>query len=259
MSESPYRLTLKNTHDRARHALIHLSPNENGTDARLVQIQHCIETERQLVIQKASYAELSVAPLVLIGPVYSGLTPRENSKIVLWHQFAPYTRTAYLHVYVPDRRHYSIPRRAISSQPNWHGQPYHCHDPANFCQLRCWFRGLNVFVMSRCNYRTLIFFGVSICLAVYLAMGIAGTMTRTPATLTVIGIAVAFPGISYRPAVGASMIIAGEVSSINLPAKPFHLLCRLFGKSSCCIYSIGNKLIWVGMLAGYSLAWKLTI
>ena len=66
MSESPYRLTLKNTHDRARHALIHLSPNENGTDARLVQIQHCIETERQLVIQKASYAELSVAPLVLI-------------------------------------------------------------------------------------------------------------------------------------------------------------------------------------------------
>jgi MFS family permease len=82
---------------------------------------------------------------------------------------------------------------------------------------------MNVFAMMKFNYRTLMFFGVSICLAMYLAMGIAGTMARTPVPLTVIGVAVAFPSISYGPAVGASMSVAGEVSSIKFRAKSLAL------------------------------------
>ncbi|CAG7556517.1 unnamed protein product [Fusarium equiseti] len=200
MPESPYWLTLKNKHDRARHALIRLSSNENAIDARLVQIQHSIETERRLAVQKTSYAEL-----------FRGTNLRR-------------TRILLICMYMPQ-----IVGTVLSSNApyflNQTGMDNHTTVMILQIAVSCGVVSavLNVFAMSKFNYRTLMFFGVSICLAMYLAMGIAGTMARTPAALTVIGIAVAFPSISYGPAVGASMSVAGEVSSINLRAKSLAL------------------------------------
>jgi len=200
MPESPYWLALKDKNDQARHALNRLSSNDDAIDARLVQIQHSIETERQLAVQKTSYAEL-----------FRGTNLRR-------------TRILLICMYMPQ-----IVGTVLSSNApyflNQTGMDNHTTVMILQIAVSCGVLSavLNVLAMSKFNYRTLMFFGVSICLAMYLAMGIAGTMPRTPATLTVIGIAVAFPSISYGPAVGASMSVAGEVSSINLRAKSLAL------------------------------------
>lgn len=200
MPESPYWLALKDKNDQARHAMIRLSSNEDAIDARLVQIQHSIETERRLAVQKTSYTEL-----------FRGTNLRR-------------TRILLIYMYMPQ-----IVGTVLSSNAlyflNQTGMDNHITVMILQITVSCGVLSavLNVFAISKFNYRTLMFFGVSICLVMYLAMGIAGTMTRTPATLTVIDIAVAFPSISYGPAVGASMSVAGEVSSINLRAKSLAL------------------------------------
>ncbi|KAH6950958.1 general substrate transporter [Fusarium avenaceum] len=200
MPESPYWLTLKDKHDEARRALIRLSANCDGIDARLVQIQHSIETERRLAAQKTSYVEL-----------FRGTNLRR-------------TRILLVCMYMPQ-----IVGTVLSSNApyflNQTGMDNHTTVMLLQIAVSCGVVSavLNVFAMFRINYRTLMFFGVSVCLAMYLAMGIAGTMARTSVPLTVIGVAVAFPSISYGPAVGASMSVAGEVSSIKLRAKSLAL------------------------------------
>ncbi|KAF5672021.1 maltose permease [Fusarium heterosporum] len=200
MPESPYWLTLKDKHDQARRALLRLSPNEDGIDARLLQIQHTIETERRLAAQKTSYVEL-----------FRGDNLRR-------------TRILLVCMYMPQ-----IVGTVLSSNApyflNQTGMNNHTTVMLLQIAVSCGVISavVNVFAMMKFNYRTLMFFGVSVCLVMYLAMGIAGTMARTTAPLTVIGVAVAFPSISYGPAVGASMSVAGEVSSIKLRAKSLAL------------------------------------
>ncbi|KAM0445014.1 hypothetical protein ACHAQK_002558 [Fusarium lateritium] len=200
MPESPYWLTLKNKHEQARRSLVRLSPNGDGIDARLVQIQHSIETERRLAAEKTSYAEL-----------FRGTNLR-RSRILLVCMYMPQIVGTVLSSNAP----YFLNQTGMDN-----------HTTVMLLQIAVSLgvvsAVLNVFAMLRFSYRTLMFFGVSICLAMYLAMGIAGTMARTPTTLTVIGVAVAFPSISYGPAVGASMSVAGEVSSIKLRAKSLAL------------------------------------
>ncbi|KAM0207309.1 hypothetical protein ACHAQD_012101 [Fusarium lateritium] len=200
MPESPYWLTLKNEHEQARRSLVRLSPNGDGIDARLVQIQHSIETERRLAAEKTSYAEL-----------FRGTNLR-RSRILLVCMYMPQIVGTVLSSNAP----YFLNQTGMDN-----------HTTVMLLQIAVSLgvvsAVLNVFAMLRFSYRTLMFFGVSICLAMYLAMGIAGTMARTPTTLTVIGVAVAFPSISYGPAVGASMSVAGEVSSIKLRAKSLAL------------------------------------
>lgn len=200
MPESPYWLTLKGKDDQARRSLVRLSAIEEGIDARIVQIQHSIETERRLVAEKTSYAEL-----------FRGTNLR-RSRILLICMYMPQIVGTVLSSNAP----YFLNQTGMDN-----------HTTVMLLQIAvsCGVVSaiMNVFAMLRFNYRTLMFFGVSVCLAMYLAMGIAGTMARTPATLTVIGVAVAFPSLSYGPAVGASMSVAGEVSSIKLRAKSLAL------------------------------------
>ncbi|CEI65539.1 unnamed protein product [Fusarium venenatum] len=200
MPESPYWLTSKGKHDQARRSLVRLSASEEGIDARLVQIQHSIETERRLEAEKTSYVEL------LRG------TNLRRSRILLICMYMPQIVGTVLSSNAP----YFLNQTGMDN-----------HTTVMLLQIAvsCGVVSaiMNVFAMLKFNYRTLMFFGVSVCLAMYLAMGIAGTMSRTPATLTVIGVAVAFPSLSYGPAVGASMSVAGEVSSIKLRAKSLAL------------------------------------
>ncbi|EEY15969.1 conserved hypothetical protein [Verticillium alfalfae VaMs.102] len=69
----------------------------------------------------------------------------------------------------------------------------------------------------------LIFAGVSFCVLMYLIMGIFGTMERSPRNLKIIGIALLITSISYGPAVGASMAVAGETSATRLRSKSMGL------------------------------------
>lgn len=77
----------------------------------------------------------------------------------------------------------------------------------------------NIFLMSRMRYRALMFLGVGICVASYLVMGVAGALPRTQASLTAVGVALQFSSLSYGPAVGAAMAVAGEVPAARLRAK----------------------------------------
>ncbi|CAI4213177.1 unnamed protein product [Parascedosporium putredinis] len=78
---------------------------------------------------------------------------------------------------------------------------------------------LNFFLLTKFRHRPLMFSGVGLCVIMYLIMGIFGTMERTPRNLLAIGIALQFTSLSYGPAVGASMAVAGEVSSSRLRSK----------------------------------------
>ncbi|KAM0552371.1 hypothetical protein ACHAPJ_007931 [Fusarium lateritium] len=242
MPESPYWLTLTGKHDQARRSLVRLSPSSEGIDARLVQIQHSIETERRIAAEKTSYIEL-----------FRGTNLR-RSRILLVCMYMPQIVGTVLSSNAP----YFLNQTGMDN-----------HTTVMLLQIAVSFgvvsAVMNVFAMLRFNYRTLMFFGVSICLAMYLAMGIAGTMARTPATLTVIGVAVAFPSISYGPAVGASMSVAGEVSSIKLRAKSL-ALGQAFSSIASTIWQIilpylfnrdqanmGGNISWIffGMAAIY--------
>lgn len=82
---------------------------------------------------------------------------------------------------------------------------------------------VNIFLMMRFGNRKLMFAGTAICVASYLAMGIAGALPRTNINLAVVGIALQFSSLSYGPAVGAAMATAGEVSATRLRAKTLAL------------------------------------
>lgn len=57
----------------------------------------------------------------------------------------------------------------------------------------------------------------------HLIMGIASLLPKTTGSLTVIGVSLQFISISYGPAVGASMAVAGEVSASRLRAQSLGL------------------------------------
>ncbi|KAK6844158.1 hypothetical protein PG995_014268 [Apiospora arundinis] len=82
---------------------------------------------------------------------------------------------------------------------------------------------VNILLMMRLRHRVLIFSGLGVCTAAYLAMGVAGAFPRTNLSMTVVGIALQFSSLSYGPAIGAAMAIAGEVSSTRLRAKTLAL------------------------------------
>ncbi|WAO94388.1 Maltose permease [Fusarium falciforme] len=196
MPESPYWLTSKNRHEEARRALERLSPAGQEIEPQLVQIQHSIETERRLAAEKTSYLEL-----------FRGTNLR-RSRILLICMYMPQVAGAVLSSNAP----YFLSQTGMDNN-------LIVKILQVAVSLGVVSAVLNVVAMTKFSHRTLMFSGVGVCLAFYLAMGIAGTMARTSTTLTVIGVAVAFPSISYGPTVGASMAVAGEVSSIKLRSK----------------------------------------
>lgn len=196
MPESPYWLSQKNRHEAARHSLERLSPPGGPIEARLVQIQHAIETERRLAAEKTSYAEL-----------FRGTNLRRTRILLICMYMAQVAGTV-----LSSNAPYFLNQTGMENQTT-----------VKLLQIAVSVGALsavvNVFAMMRFRPRALMFFGVGVCSALYLAMGIAGTMPRTSGPLTVIGVAVAFPSIAYGPAIGASMAVAGEVSSIKLRSK----------------------------------------
>jgi MFS transporter, SP family, general alpha glucoside:H+ symporter len=78
---------------------------------------------------------------------------------------------------------------------------------------------VNIFFMDKFRRRPLMLFGVGLCCVMYLIMGIGGVVPKSNSSLLAIGVALQFTSISYGPAVGSSIAVAGEVSASRLRAK----------------------------------------
>lgn len=78
---------------------------------------------------------------------------------------------------------------------------------------------VNILLLGKFGRRPLMFFGVSVSCTMYLIMGIGGVVPKTNASLMAIGVALQFVSLSYGPAVGSSIAVAGEVSASRLRAK----------------------------------------
>ncbi|KAL6154655.1 hypothetical protein ACJQWK_00696 [Exserohilum turcicum] len=198
--ESPYWLVMKGKHEQARRSLTRLSPAGEEIETRLVNIQHTVELERRQQGEAGS----------LIECFYG--TNLRRTLITLICFYMSMTVGSVLSANSP----YFLNQSGLSSDT-----------VLTITQVGVSMGVLsaivNLFLMMKFNHRILMFSGVGICVVAYLTMGIAGAMRRTTTTMTVVGIALQFSTLSYGPAVGASMAVAGEVSSTRLRAKTLAL------------------------------------
>jgi MFS transporter, SP family, general alpha glucoside:H+ symporter len=196
LPESPYYLVMKGKHKQARKALARLSGHHEDVDSRLKQIQHTVETERQRTAEKASFAEC-----------FRGTNWR-RTRITLICYYMPQVVGAVLSANAP----YFLNQTGLDSKT-----------VIMLVQIGISMGVisalLNIFLMMRFRHRPLMFFGVGLCVSMYLIMGIGGVLRQSQTTLLVIGVALQFTSISYGPAVGASNAVAGEVSATRLRAK----------------------------------------
>ncbi|OLN96737.1 Alpha-glucosides permease MPH2 [Colletotrichum chlorophyti] len=194
--ESPTWLVIKNKHEKARESLRRLSGPHEDIDARLGQIIDNVEAERQLAAEAASFVEC-----------FRGTNWR-RTRIILICFYVPQVTGAVLSSNAP----YFLNQTGLDS-----------HVVLMLVQVGIGMGVasalVNAFLMMRFRHRPLIFFGVGLCVAMYLVMGVAASLPKTEATLMAIGVALQFTSISYGPAVGASMAVAGEVSASKLRAK----------------------------------------
>ncbi|KAM0589592.1 hypothetical protein ACHAP6_003345 [Verticillium nonalfalfae] len=208
--ESPYWLVMKGKQQEARRALEKLSPAGSNVEAALVQIQCTIEAERALSAEKASLVDC-----------FRGTNLR-RTRIILICMYMPQIVGASLSANAP----YFLNQTGLDS-----------HTVVMLVQIGISLGVVsalvNVFFMMRLRHRPLIFAGVSFCVLMYLIMGIFGTMERSPRNLKIIGIALLITSISYGPAVGASMAVAGETSATRLRSKSMGL-----GAGFSAIYSV---------------------
>lgn len=198
MPESPYWLVMKDKHDAALASLRRLSRKGENLDARLAEIQATVEAERRMRIasKKSGLTE-----------IFKGTNLRRTC-IILICMYMPQIVGAVLSANAP----YFLSQTGLAS-----------HTVLMLVQVAVSV-GLvsalvNIVLMMRFRHRPLMFSGVTICVVLYLIMGIASVLPRSSATLTVVGVCTAFTSISYGPAVGASMAVAGEVSAANVRAK----------------------------------------
>ncbi|KAK6218437.1 hypothetical protein QIS74_06317 [Colletotrichum tabaci] len=196
LPESPTWLVFKNRHDKARKALQQLSGPSEDIDARLAQIIDNVETERRMQLEAASFAEC-----------FRGTNWR-RTRIILICFYVPQVIGAVLSSNAP----YFLNQTGLSSATVL--MLVQVGIAAGVVSAL-----VNAFLMMRLRHRPLMFFGVGVCVAMYLAMGVAAAFPKTQTSLLVIGVALVFTSISYGPAVGASMAVAGEVSASKLRAK----------------------------------------
>ncbi|KAJ4348198.1 uncharacterized protein N0V89_009570 [Didymosphaeria variabile] len=198
--ESPYWLVMRGKHEQARKSLVRLSPFEEDIDTRLVNIQHTVELERR---QQAEAG--------LLFECFKGSNLR-RTLITLICFYMSFTVGSVLSANSP----YFLNQSGLSS-----------NTVLMITQIGVSMGVLssivNLFLMMKFNHRILMFSGVGICILAYLTMGIAGAMPRTTKTMTVVGIALQFSTLSYGPAVGAAMAVAGEVSATRLRANSLAL------------------------------------
>ncbi|KAH7175036.1 general substrate transporter [Fusarium flagelliforme] len=200
LPESPYWLVMKNKHEEARRALERLSAPGEDIDARLTQIQHIIENERKVSSNKASLIEC-----------FRGTNMR-RTRILLICMYMPKVVGAVLSNNAP----YFLNQTGLDS-----------HKVVMFTQIGVGMGAIsavvNLFMMMKIRQRLLMFIGVGIAIIMYLIMGIASLLPKTITSLTIIGMSLQFISISYGPAVGASMAVAGEVSASKLRAQSLGL------------------------------------
>lgn len=198
--ESPYWLTMKDKPVKARASLVRFSNASEDIDARLLAIQHTVVLERRQQAESGSFIEC-----------FKGTNLR-RTLITLICFYMSMAIGSVLSANSP----YFLNQAGLPS-----------HTVLMITQVGVAMGVLssivNLFLMMKFNHRPLIFFGVGICVVAYLTMGIAGAMPRTTKTMLVVGIALQVSTLSYGPAVGAAMAVAGEVSSTRLRAKTLGL------------------------------------
>ncbi|PKS06016.1 hypothetical protein jhhlp_007850 [Lomentospora prolificans] len=201
LPESPYWLIMKDKHDQARQSLARLySKNTNPAviDARYREIVDTVEAERQLAATggQASFMDC------LRG------TNLRRTRIIIICFYMSQVVGAVLSANAP----YFLNQTGLAS--NTVVMIIQVGISAGVVSAI-----VNFFLLMKFRHRPLMFFGVGLCVVMYLIMGIVGTMARTPKNLLIIGIALQFTSLSYGPAVGASMAVAGEVSATRLRSK----------------------------------------
>ncbi|CZR40695.1 uncharacterized protein FPRO_10283 [Fusarium proliferatum ET1] len=200
LPESPYWLVMKQQHDKARQALQRLSPSGEDIDARLDQVQQTVYRERELANGDVSILDC-----------FRGTNMR-RTRIILICMYMPKVVGAVLSSNAP----YFLNQTGLDS-----------HMVVTLTQIGISMGVVsaivNLFLMMRLRHRLLMFFGVGISIIMYLIMGIASLLPKTTGSLTVIGVSLQFISISYGPAVGASMAVAGEVSASRLRAQSLGL------------------------------------
>jgi MFS transporter, SP family, general alpha glucoside:H+ symporter len=195
MPESPYYLVMTGQHEKARKSLQRLLSDGN-VECRLAEIQKTVEAERALTSSKPTFAEC-----------FRGTNLR-RTRIILICFYMPQVVGAVLSANAP----YFLNQTGLDSST-----------VIMLVQVGISMGVvsalLNVFLMMRFRHRPLMFFGVGLCVVMYLIMGIGGVLEQNRTTLMMIGVALQFTSISYGPAVGASNAVAGEASATRLRAK----------------------------------------
>lgn len=217
LPESPYWLAMRGRSEQARDALRRLSGPHEDVAARVAQIEATVEHERQQAAAAgASYLEC-----------FRG-SNRRRTGIILICMYMPQVIGAVLSSNAP----YFLNQTGLDS-----GTVVMLTQVG--VSMGAVSAIVNVFSMMRFNRRPLMFFGVILCCIMYLIMGVGAVVPRSNGSLLAIGIALQFTSISYGPAVGSSMAVAGEVSATRLRAKSVGI-----GYTFSCIVSI----IWTVVL-----------
>jgi SP family general alpha glucoside:H+ symporter-like MFS transporter len=191
---------IRGKHDQARKSLAKLHPAGEDIEPHLVKIQQTVELERRLKSKPGSLTEC-----------FQGTNLR-RTMITLICFYTSFTIGSVLSANSP----YFLNQSGLSSNTVLMITQVGVSLGVISCIV-------NLFLMAKLNHRILIFSGVGVCILAYLTMGIAGAMHRTSKTMLVVGIALQFSTLSYGPAVGAAMAVAGEVSATRLRAKTLAL------------------------------------
>jgi MFS transporter, SP family, general alpha glucoside:H+ symporter len=196
MPESPYWLIMKRRKEEAITALRRLSGPHEDYVARAAQIEATIEHERQQEAVKATYIEC-----------FRGSNLRRTF-IILVCMYMPQVVGAVLSSNAP----YFLNQTGLDSETVLLLTQVGISMGAVSAIV-------NVYSMMKFGRRTLMLFGVVLCCVMYFIMGVGAVVPRTNASLLTIGVALQFTSITYGPAVGSSMAVAGEVSATRLRAK----------------------------------------
>ncbi|KAI1066053.1 hypothetical protein LB507_001289, partial [Fusarium sp. FIESC RH6] len=196
LPESPYYLIMKNNHGQALKHLTRLSSVDEDLNARLKHMEDTVEAERRLSCEKTSFLEC-----------FKGVNWR-RTRIILICMYMPQIAGASLSSNAP----YFLNQTGLSSGLI-----------IKLMQIGLGVSILsslvNIYLMTLFRQRPLMFFGMSICAIIYLIMGVSASCPQSEKTLLAIGIVMQFTCLSYGPAIGSSLAVAGEVSASRLRAK----------------------------------------
>ncbi|KAL3470884.1 general substrate transporter [Aspergillus californicus] len=196
LPESPYWLVMKKKHEKATEQLRRLCTPDEDIDTRLKHIQDTVDAEYRLASEKATFIEC-----------FKGTNWR-RTRIILICMYMPQVSGAVLSANAP----YFLNQTGLASNTIMTIMQIGCGVSVVSCVV-------NAYLLSLFRHRPLMFFGMALCLAVYFSMGIAASVPQSSKTLLAIGVSLQFTCLSYGPAIGSTLAVAGEVSASRLRAK----------------------------------------